>query len=103
MACSRLIGSSSKQLRAMARSRYERDGSPRFSLPSPTLIATSQQVAMLTNLRLAGSSIEDLAVLPSRGTVLEEPDDSVGVEERVDHSMYSRNSSSGASKSGAIQ
>ena len=58
----RLIGNNSKLLRAFSRGKNERLGSPRSSLPNPTFMAISQQLATLTSFRLSASSISDLVL-----------------------------------------
>ena len=95
------MASRSKLLVFNSRGRNVVAGSPRSSLPSATLIAISQQVAMLTNFRFAGFSINVRAVLLSLESLFDEPEEGVCIQQQV-HSMYSRKSSKGSSKSGAI-
>lgn len=56
VACASVIGSSSKLFRAISRGKNVWLGSPKSSLPVLTLIAISQQLAMLSSLRLLASS-----------------------------------------------
>ena len=90
-------------LRQVLRGKKVVAGSPGPSFPQPALIAISQHVATLTSLWFAGASM----TVPLRsgaevGIVPDEPEKRVRVQEQG-HSMYSLKSSSGASKSGAIQ
>ena len=83
------IGRSSKPVREMAAGMYVVLGSPSLNLPSPDLIAISQQLPRLTSFRLPASSINVFAVGEQR-IVLAEPEERVGVKEQG-HSMYSLN------------
>ena len=60
-------------------------GPPNSSFFNPALIAASQQLAMLTNFRLSGFSITDLAV--EERIVPEKPEHRVRIKQQIDHPM----------------
>src|SRR5271157_88480 len=96
------MGRSSMRLRVSCAGNMTPNGSSSLSLSSCTLIAISCRLTGERSRGLAGSSIVVLADALQPGVVGEEPEKGVGGEQKL-HSMYSRNSSTGSSKSSDIQ